>query len=325
MIQPKVSIVLATYKPNAEYLYKQLNSIENQTYKNIELLICDDSGSTEENFRVSNIVESCMNKVSYKIFYNEVNKGSNKSFERLTIESTGDLISYCDQDDIWEIDKIERLVKVLIKNDSSLVYSDLAIINSIDVKLKSSFKKMNFRLKHVEGVDCFFRLIRRNSVTGCTMLIKSEIAKNACPFPNQRVYPHDHWLSISSSVKGSISYIKKPLVKYRIHGSNQIGNKRFINIGNLEEYYKERIFRQLERYNFIEENVKLNQKNRLDINKERTMVMSRSDFFQKPNIPNLFKLLKYIKYDFILITFEIIIFVVPREFGRRILKSLSKH
>lgn len=323
MHKPKVSIVMATYRPCSQFLSKQLQSIDNQTYPNIELLICDDSADSDEHKKILHIVQRCMKNVPYKIIKNKVNLGSNKTFERLTMESSGDYISYCDQDDIWETQKIEKLVDRVKFSNGVLVYSDLSIIDSMDRLIKSSFKQMNFRLKHIEGGNCFFRLIRRNSVTGCTMLIRLDIAKKACPFPKGIIYPHDHWLAIYSAAKGNIQYVTDPLVKYRIHSSNQIGNKRFIDIKNIQDYYLNRISLQLERYNFIEKRIKLGKKNILELNNERNMVLSRKKFFYKKNIYNLKEILKFSRNDFILVLFEIFLFSIPVRLSTKILNKFK--
>jgi glycosyltransferase involved in cell wall biosynthesis len=320
---PKVSILLATYFPNEDYLTKQLISINNQTYPNLELLVCDDSDNEIEYKKVCELLNKQIYSVTFYIFKNNVNLGSNKTFERLTLEASGEFISYCDQDDIWEKDKIEKLVKETRKKKQLLIYSDLSIIDAEDMFTNSSFRKLNFRLKHVEGEGCFFRLVRRNSVTGCTMLINAGIAKKACPFPDNHIYPHDHWLAIYSSVKGSIGYVSEPLVRYRIHSSNQIGNKRFINIRSIEDYVKNRIQLQLEKYDLIEKNMNLNKQSAAELKEEKLMVKARGDFFQNKGIHSFVNLLKFIKNDPILILFEIILFSIPNRYSTRIINYLK--
>jgi glycosyltransferase involved in cell wall biosynthesis len=320
---PKVSILLATYYPNEKFLYKQLISISQQTYPNLELLVCDDSGDKNQHEIITNILKRTIGSVPYRILKNNRNLGSNKTFEKLTLEATGEYISYCDQDDIWEIDKIEKLVNEMKENDSSLIYSDLSIIDAKDDLIKSSFKKMNFRLKHINGDSCFFRLVRRNSVTGCTVLIKADIAKNACPFPESKLYPHDHWLSIFSSVNGRIGYVNEPLVKYRIHGSNQIGNKRFINIKSIREYVNERIIMQSERYRIVENRIILNELNSSELLKEKSMLNARRDFYQNKSLLSFFRMLGYLKNDPVLIIFEIILFILPGSYSSRIIQYLK--
>lgn len=324
MSKPKVTIVMAIYRPELNYLNKQLKSINNQTYSNIELIICDDSGSLDY---IENIKESLNRNIinfQFTLVKNLQNLGSNKTFEKLTHLATGDYISYADQDDIWEKNKIENLVKAIVKENGNLVYSNLALINERDELISTSFKNSNFRLEHVSGEGCFFRFLRRNSVTGCAMLIKTEIAKKYLPFPGMSIYPHDHWLAIMASINGLIVYVNEPLVKYRIHAENQIGNKRFININNIEDYYYERIFMQQKRLKYIANFIGINQSEKKWLLIELDFLNARKDYLQLKNTVNLIKLFKFFKYDFVLVMFEIILGLVPRKFSRIVFKILKR-
>lgn len=324
MNQPKVTVMMAVYNPNEEYFRKQLISINNQTYSNLELIICVDSGDQSSLEFIRSFVETYISNFKFTILNNTKNLGSNKTFERLTLEATGDYISYSDQDDIWEKDKIQKLVFSIIEDDGVLAYSDLSLIDENDNLINTSFKKSNFRMKHVLGKDCFFRFLRRNSVTGCTMLIKSEIAKASIPFPDKELYPHDHWLAICSATEGKIVYVNEALVKYRIHSDNQIGNKRFIGINNLEEYYKERIIVQNMRLNYILNSLELNceQLNSLGIEKE--FLNCRSAVLKDINIRNLYKLGEFAKYDLVLICFEITISIIPEKYTKKFFHKLKR-
>ena len=76
----------------------------NKLYENIELLVYDDCPDYPIN---EDIIKKYITKFSYTLIRGIKNKGSNKAFEELTKQGNGELFAYCDQDDIWEVNKID--------------------------------------------------------------------------------------------------------------------------------------------------------------------------------------------------------------------------
>ena len=229
-----VSILLAAYKPNYDWLKEQLISLNNQTYDNIELIIyddCPDEPISEE------FVSKYITNFNYKIIRGKINKGSNKAFEELTKIAEGIYFAYCDQDDIWEADKIELLINKIEKDKSVLVYSDMSVIDKDGVYRYDSLIQAKPRLKYIYGQYLTTQFFFKNCVSGCCMLIKKDIAKSAVPFSNYMI--HDQWICLIASLYGNISFIDKPLVRYRIHGNNQTGSLR--GVYTKEDYYSMRV------------------------------------------------------------------------------------
>lgn len=322
ILNPKVSIVLATYFPSEIFLIKQLTSLEHQTYENIEVLICDDSADDVQFFKIQDLAQRCITKFSVTLLRNKMNIGSNKTFERLTKEAKGDFICYCDQDDIWLPEKVETLLRLAIDNDSKLVYSDLSLINENDLMIHRSFKKSNFRLKHVYGENTFSHLVSRNSVSGCAMLIDSEIAKASIPFPEKRIYVHDHWLAICAAVKGKIAYSRKPLVLYRIHAGNQIGESRLKSIHNLNDYIKARLLDQIDRIDYLEKKLSLSKNNQILAKQFSSLIQSRLHLLKNKKMTVTF--LKTFKSDPVLFLFEVAIWIMGEKCFCIILERLRK-
>jgi glycosyltransferase involved in cell wall biosynthesis len=320
---PLVSIVVATYFPRKDFFEKQLRSLNAQTYENIEIIICDDSGNEEEYKKVKQLAEKVIYRFPCKIIRNEKNVGSNKTFDRLTREANGDYICYCDQDDIWLSEKVERLVNYITEHNCTLVYSDLSLIDEKDHIIHKSFKKSNFRLKHVHGTNTFSFLINRNSVTGCAMLIRADIAKGALPFPDYDEFVHDHWLAIHASVKGSLGYIKEPLVLYRIHSGNQIGNKRLVNIYTLSDYVYWRIEKQIDKYKILIDKLKLSHIQRKIVEKQIRLTKARLKLHQRFTLRNLYNVIPLFYQDAILFVFEILLFSIPDKYSRKVIELLK--
>lgn len=202
---------MATYN-GEKYLKEQLDSILNQSYNNFELLIQDDC-STDSTVEILN---SYKNKMNMKIFVNETNLGYIKNFEKITKKAEGDFIALCDQDDIWEEDKIELLLNNI--GESSLIYSDSLLVNnsgnSLNIKFSHSLKN-NFI-----STNNPLTFINDNCVSAHAMLFKKELLKYIFPFPKNVFF--DAWIAANAASFNGIKYLDKCLVKYRQHDSNTL-------------------------------------------------------------------------------------------------------
>jgi len=325
----RVGVLLAVYRPNMEFFIKLLTSIANQTYTNLKIYICDDSEDEQEFDKISAIVQRVFNEQDYELLKNDKNLGSNKTFEKLTQIAVADFFCYCDQDDIWEIDKISKLLNHLMSYTipPKLIYSDLRLIDASDCVISESFKENLIRLEHVygKGQDVFSFLLRRNSVTGCAMMIDSAVAKNSLPFPVQSTYVHDHWLTINAALNGEIAYLEDRLVNYRIHGGNQIGNNILSGINDKDEYYQLKIMSENARINILSLHLRKKEKNYQSNLEDYIQFLDfRKKIFEKKFYFNLKDFRFSIKYDSRLILFEVFIAKLPKVLSSYLLKKVKK-
>lgn len=216
---PLVSIVLATYNPRMDWLREQLASLENQTYRPLELLILDDCSTTVSIEEIRELMEACIKSIPCQILQNEQNMGSTKTFEKLTALAGGAYIAYCDQDDVWHGDKIRKYLEEFSRTDAVITFSDMNIIDACGNQVAGSITKIRKHHKFQCGSGLAKTLLFRNFVTGCAMMIKAEEAKRSVPFCPYMV--HDHWLALFSAARGQLCFLKQPLVDYRVHDNNQ--------------------------------------------------------------------------------------------------------
>lgn len=219
--KPLVSVVLAVYEPNLSWLGEQLTSLEEQTYPNLELLVCDDCSPTVQFEEIYSCVRKHISSFSFELYRNSKNLGSNKTFEWLTLQAKGRYIAYCDQDDIWLPEKLSVLVQEAERTGALLVCSDMYVIDSEGRVQADSITKV--RRHHVfhSGMDLAEGLVFKNFVTGCTMLVEATSSKAAVPFCPYMV--HDHYIALFCSMRGMIRSLSQPFIRYRIHKNNQTG------------------------------------------------------------------------------------------------------
>jgi len=235
--KPLISIVMAVYEPNLDWLGEQLASLESQTYPNLELIVCDDCSLTVQFEEIRSCVETHISSLPFELYRNFENLGSNKTFERLTLWAKGRYIAYCDQDDVWLSEKLSVLIQASERTGALLVCSDMYIVNGDGEMVADSITKV--RRHHVlrSGVGLAKGLLFSNFVTGCTMIVDAETAKAAVPFCPFMI--HDHYLALYVASRGAICSVKKPLIRYRLHSANQTG--MMAGVYDKESYRTERI------------------------------------------------------------------------------------
>ena len=136
----KVSILVANYN-NQYYLEECINSIKNQTYKNIEVIFHDDLSTDESLKKVSNFkdLKIIKNKTRGKFgSYNQIN-----AYQRAFNKSTGEIIFFLDSDDFFKKDKVKSIVNIFLKDNQILSVFDLPIIK---YKTKIKFAKNKKKL-----------------------------------------------------------------------------------------------------------------------------------------------------------------------------------
>lgn len=221
----KVSIAMCTYN-GEKYLKHQLDSIINQSYRPYEIIISDDC-STDSTLEILKSYE-CLNKdINFKIMVNKQNIGVTKNFEKALINSTGDFIFLCDQDDIWMENKIERVVREFKKSNTNTraIFSNAFIINEFSEKQNETLwdligftEQMRRKFRFNEGIDI---LLKKDVITGCTLAIRRTYLKEVLPLNVNFV--HDSWIGMVHELSGGLGLINEPLIYYRIHPSQQIG------------------------------------------------------------------------------------------------------
>lgn len=234
MENPLVSIALCTYN-GAAYLAQQLDSLVNQTYPNIEIVVVDDR-STDDTYAI--LKNYAAKYPPFKIHQNRQNLGFVKNFEHATTLCNGDLIALCDQDDLWHPEKIALQVANI--KDSMLIYHDSEFIHQDGSSMN---KKMSDVVNFYRGDDPLVFLFF-NCVSGHAIMMKRELLDNALPLKKDHF--HDWWLAYVATNIGKIDFISQCLVQYRQH------DKSDTNILGLErkaDNYKFSSVHKLERIN----------------------------------------------------------------------------
>lgn len=127
----KISVIVAVYNTE-KYLDRCIESLLNQTYKNMELVIVEDC-STDSSRK---LLKKYKENENIKIFYNKKNRGLSYSRNYGLKKSTGDFIGYIDSDDYVEPDYYEKLMRSIKDNKSDIAICDIKLVDEQTNKIQ---------------------------------------------------------------------------------------------------------------------------------------------------------------------------------------------
>ena len=231
-----VSVVISIYNPEPGFFRKQLVSLEEQDYENLEVLIRDDNPNSDFD---PEFLDKIFKKKKYSYIKGKKNLGYARSFENLTKRADGVYIAYCDQDDIWLPGKISRCVNAMEKENGIFATTDRSIIDENDRIVERSYRENHHNVcdtwktgDHITPYAVFTTF-----AIGMSIVMKTEIAKALLPLPKDTA--HDKWLTAGASVYGKLIFIDEPMVQYRRHSQNVSGVFHGLNSKN--DYYLKRV------------------------------------------------------------------------------------
>ena len=229
-----IDILLPTYN-GEKYIKEQLDSILQQTYQNIRIIISDDCSkdSTPE------ILKQYSEKDKRIIVYlQEQNLGVVKNIEFLLKKVENNFYMLSDQDDVWKPEKIEKSLETLKKEKADLVFGDLEVVDQNLKTIYPSFGDFMLLNRKIHKTINSYKLnYLYNCVTGCTVIAKKETIEKILPLPQKSKYLiHDHWIGLMASLNGKLAYMDEKYIKYRQHGDNQVGTDKISHkFGKLEQ------------------------------------------------------------------------------------------
>ena len=220
-MKDQVHIVLATYN-GEKYIGEQMDSLLAQSYENLSIEVCDD-GSTDGTVAV--IEEYMSRDARVSLHRNTENLGYVKNFLAGMKRSQAPYVMFCDQDDIWNRDKVEISLKTMkraeeeMPNKPVLVFTDAMNFDSTTGEELGLFHETShLDVKKVDTAHLFME----NKCIGCTMLMNRAVLPYLIELPD-KIRVHDWWIALICSHFGMIRYVPQATLRYRQHEGNQIG------------------------------------------------------------------------------------------------------
>jgi glycosyltransferase involved in cell wall biosynthesis len=221
----RIEVILCTFNGES-FIGEQLESILCQT-KRVDMVSVYDDGSVDDTVT---IVESYRELfecegIAYNVKFNSKNLGYALNFAQGVEKSQCEFLFFCDQDDIWETNKVAVQSKALCASAVDMVFSDGMLVNKSGDVIDARGVLDIYGLP-VGGLVSFNKepikyFARRNYVNGCASAVRrSALLKAGYPPLGM---PHDYWYAIWCALHGGVIVIPDKLYKYRQHDSNVIG------------------------------------------------------------------------------------------------------
>ncbi|SDS28425.1 glycosyltransferase family 2 protein [Microterricola viridarii] len=225
----RVSVALCTYN-GAAFIDEQLASIAAQGDLVAEIVVADDGSSDDTLRRVRAFGQALLESgspIELRLLDGPGGHGVTKNFERAVSACRHELIALSDQDDRWLPGRLAlQLQEFDARPELLLLSADARLVDATGRPLGATLLQtleVTADTRSALAEDPFGTLLRRNLVTGATVVFRRDLLPLALPFPREWV--HDEWLAMMAAVRGEIALLEQPVVDYRQHGNNQIGVK----------------------------------------------------------------------------------------------------
>ena len=209
----KVSIIVPIYNVE-DYLHECLESLVNQTLKDIEIILIDD-GSTDSSGEICEEYEK--NDKRIKVLHKQNAGQSAARNDGLNI-SRGEYVIYVDSDDFIVINACERLYNTAKKYNAEIVHGDL--LNDKEKMLDASFRKIDGENEAIDGLDFLKQTIITKSydiVPFIKMIKRSHILENNIRFKEGYFYEDQEFsLKLYTVAPCKVVKIRFPFYYYRM-------------------------------------------------------------------------------------------------------------
>lgn len=232
---PALSVALCTYN-GARFVAEQVRSILAQRPAPLELVVGDDDSGDdtvsiiEREVAAARAADPAM-MTELVVRRHSPGLGVVGNFADAMEACRGDLIALSDQDDVWAPDKLARLVALFAADARvQFVHTDARLVDAagspLGLTLLDALEATSAERAGLQSGDAFAVLLRRNLVTGATVMLRRSLVAQAAPFPPEWV--HDEWLAAIAAAQHehALRLVPEPLIDYRQHGANEIGARR---------------------------------------------------------------------------------------------------
>ena len=228
----RIHILMATYN-GEKYLPEQLASIAAQTEKDWKLHVRDDLSGDNTWQLLEDFASRYPGQA--ELVRNEERLGAKMNFARLLqdVQEAGDYV-FCDQDDIWEPEKLRRLQEKLRRTEegddvsgekaieAALVFSDASVIDWEGNIVAESFRRQTGVFLPESRV--MESLLLCNFVQGAAAMWNHRLQEllGKYPMPEEALM-HDWWVALVAAGHGRIAFLPETLSRYRQHTDNVVG------------------------------------------------------------------------------------------------------
>jgi glycosyltransferase involved in cell wall biosynthesis len=233
---PLVTIIAICYN-QADYVLATLNSIKQQTYPAIQLIIADDASADATPQLVREWIN--INWPDAVFIAHKVNNGITKNLNSAIPFVKGSYVKQIGCDDIMEPDAIEKVIAAFdgLPEDYGVVYTDMHRINESGA-LIDDMGLIEKRGHPVYSGEVYLQMIQKPFITSASIIFKKWVLDKLGGF-NEKVFYEDHDFYLRAARVCKFYYLNQKTIQYRVHSGSLINSssriKYFYNVYNV--YY----------------------------------------------------------------------------------------
>lgn len=217
----RIQVLLSSYN-GERYITEQLNSLSLQTEANWTIRLRDDGSSD----RTWQIIEAWQAKFPDRVFSEKApNVGVIPSFFELIrqADEESDYFCFCDQDDVWMPEKMERAIDRLTKVEKGVP----AMIFTSTQLTDTDLNPLGIWPEKPLKASSFYNALVQNIAVGATVTFNRSALQLICSHmpDTDRVLMHDWWFYLCISAFGEVLHDPEPSILYRQHGNNAVGGE----------------------------------------------------------------------------------------------------
>lgn len=217
-MEPLVSVCIPAYN-NAGYIKETIDSILNQTYQNIELIVVDDNSKDNTYEVISSIPDKRV-----KAYRNEKNLGMSGNWNRCLELVSGEFVKLICADDLIEKDAIEKETRALIENPTAVLAESDSKLVDMQGKQHGTYKRYH-KSGLVNGKKVARSGLRSQNYFGAPLanMIRKSALDKVGGFDTDFVYILDYDFYMRIASLGDIFVIHEPLNGFRIRNDSNTG------------------------------------------------------------------------------------------------------
>ncbi len=223
-----VSVVIPAYN-HQQYIEEALDSIYNQTYQNIELILLDDCSKDKTlEFAQRWALEKNATKRFARVIIekNKLNLGAHGSINKGLSLAQGNALTILNSDDVFSHNRIEVLMQTAEETKADWLFSGIRVVNETGRRIFSELAiEIEALVDYASGFPSFsFALLKKNiAATTGNLFFSRELYDKIGQFRNLR-YCHDWDFALQASLLSEPVMIPSPLYDYRVHSSNSFSS-----------------------------------------------------------------------------------------------------
>lgn len=263
MVDDLVSVIVPSYNYE-KYILECLQSIENQDYMNIELIIVDDCSKDNSRNLIKNFITQCRYKkrfVDIKYIENIENKGAHYTINEGIQQAKGKYIAVINADDLYEKNRFSKIIPQMNNKSSEIGFSNIEVINSESTLAQGeeaqNFRKIQMRISECSQVS-YALMVQNVAISTGNMVFTKELYNKLEGFKEYK-YIHDWDFILRAALVEEPLYVEETRYYYRLHNDNS-----FRELGDIADQEVNLVLENF--FNEIKKGKKVNNQN---LSKER--------------------------------------------------------